>query len=48
MEALPRELALRIALANGSHTPLFAIVICAALFAAMGLLFVGGFGVSKA
>src|ERR1700760_4470642 len=40
--------ALRIALASGLalESSAFAIGICVALFAAMGLLFVGGFGVS--
>ena len=40
--------ALRIALASGVPlgSSLFAIGICVLLFAAMGLLFVGGFGVS--
>ena len=40
--------ALRIALASGLPLPssAFAIGICVVLFAAMGLLFAGGFGVS--
>lgn len=40
--------ALRMTMANGmaSAGSIFAVVICVVLFAAMGLLFVGGFGVS--